>query len=912
MNKICPSCNTEHDYSLSFCPDCGSRLMDDPSILNPLLGLGDANAISGGLNINQSKNISSNDTHYHSTMVERSKSEAEVRLESKNKLRESAERILEERGRIDSTALPNLKALSKHLGIDDDEFKKIIKEVRTMRRGGGEGLSSTNARYLKLAQEAIAANLIGELRSLMPRLEAMSLITSNEDVHFTFNLALSLIDPEKSVHLNDSKEDDNYWRSFWAIVATIRLGHNEQASRLLAQFDPVVFEKPEDDVNLLEALFNLVNGDKDAAQDFLDEILDGPSSQLTHLLKAIESIVYEDEAVMPDVEFHIQNTINIAVPKEIPTTASAISDVEYESKDQHSTMKSIQAELDTPLEIENEKIAAVISHPNNEVAADLYAEASSESGVKRIMLLQKAVEAGSVDAMYDLADCYLDGDGVEKDIPLAVKYVTQAAEKGHIIASIALGTAYLTGKIEQIEQNYILGEKYLKFAAERDNVEAQGFLASLYVEIQNYSEALIWARKGARMDNPVAEFMLGRCYSEGLGVKEDQLESLKWFEKSAEHGDADAQNIVGNIYSNGEIVPVDLEKAFQFYLKAAEQGHAYAMYNVALCYLNGDGTAIHAENGAKWMDKAAEAGVQEAIDVVNSPHDVPPLCDSNSTVLGPNEQPAYDGREIKNYKEKANIGDGVAMTQLALCYLAGVGVKQNDNMATMWFKRAVEAGNGYAALLLGCKYLEGDGYSVNPQEAAKWLRKGANLNQPEAMFRLGLLYVDGNGVVASQQKATSLIKSAADLGFSAASEYLQANPFTPESKKKCAGAIDNTPEITKVRADNSYLGSTNFINIVMSLKNWKKSDKCTCDIFVEKKKILTRYWDWTGCGKEELKEVGFAIPANDFSSPLKCANGRYTLTIQLTPSRNGRKIKFDVTVQCKFKIFSKDEIIVER
>ena len=81
MSKICPNCQEVFDDSHAFCSNCGSRLVDNNDV-NPALNLGDANAISGGVSINQSKNITSHDTHYHSTTVhERAKSESELKLE---------------------------------------------------------------------------------------------------------------------------------------------------------------------------------------------------------------------------------------------------------------------------------------------------------------------------------------------------------------------------------------------------------------------------------------------------------------------------------------------------------------------------------------------------------------------------------------------------------------------------------------------------------------------------------------------------------------------------------------------------------------------------------------------------------------------------------------------------------------
>ena len=160
MSKICPICKQVHDDDEVFCGfGCGVRLIPMDEDVNPALNLGDANAISGGVSINQSKNITSHDTHYHTTTVqERAKSESELKLEASNQLRAKAEEIMAERGRIDSFAMNQLRPLSRQLGIDDETFKSIIKDVRSNRNGVASGLRAADARYLQQAQHAVQTN----------------------------------------------------------------------------------------------------------------------------------------------------------------------------------------------------------------------------------------------------------------------------------------------------------------------------------------------------------------------------------------------------------------------------------------------------------------------------------------------------------------------------------------------------------------------------------------------------------------------------------------------------------------------------------------------------------------------------------------------------------------------------------
>ena len=311
MSKICPICKQIHEDEDVICGyGCGVRLVPMQEDPNPTLNLGDANAISGGVSINQSKNITSHDTHYHSTTVhERSKSESELKLDANNQLRAKAEEIMVERKRIDSMAISQLRPLALQLGIDDETFKSIIKDVRSNRNGSTSGLSAANARYLQQAQQAVQTNDMDILSNLTPRLEAMAAISQDDNVQYLYYLTLSLFYPLKSMEVYERQTDENYWRTFWAIVSYIRTGKHADATSLLALFDPLRYEKSEDDQNLLEAYFNLMKEDKDGTQEFLDEILGETSEQVKPLLRAIESTVYEEDAESLEVRFYMDRVL---------------------------------------------------------------------------------------------------------------------------------------------------------------------------------------------------------------------------------------------------------------------------------------------------------------------------------------------------------------------------------------------------------------------------------------------------------------------------------------------------------------------------------------------------------------------------------------------------------------------------
>lgn len=856
MSKICPNCQAEYDDNEDFCGrGCGARLIDKPKFLDSTINLGDANAISGGVNINQSKNITSHDTHYHSTTVhERPKSELEIQRDAANLLREKAQEMMNERGRIDSAVMGLLRPLASQLGIDDETFKSIIKEVRSNRNGSAIGLGVADARYLQQAQHAVQTNDIDVLSRLTHRLEAMASISQDDDVQYLHYLTLSLFYPIKSVEVFERQTDENYWRWFWAIISYIRSGKYAEAERQLPFFKPIRFEKSEDDRNILEAYCSIMKNDKDVAQEFLDDILGEPATQVKPLLQAIEATLYEENPNNLEVRFYMERVM-------------AKSDVVVKS----SKSAENQPTIEEPSRSNNDKNSEVKEND----AERLYAEASVASGTKRVMLLQKAADAGSLDAMCDLADCYWDGEGVEKNMSLAIKWITKAADSGYAKAQAILGAIYWQG-LGGLDQNYVLAEKYLSMAANMDNTDAQATLSLLYINIENYDKAVVWARRAAQMGHPLAELSLGRIYADGLGVEANLEEGLKWLEKAANHGDAEAQNMVGNIYQNADFVKNDPQKAFKHYQMAAAQGHLWGMYNLGRCYDAGFGTEVNPFSAVEWLRKAADGGIQEAIDFLNnnptySPSpiaedeigqqeidnikipDATRFTDSNEdnsdlkrNCISLSDICDFDGNDVELYRSQANDGDKDAMVKIGLCYFTGSGVKQNDNLAMMWIKRAAELGDSHTAYMLGETFSQ----NKNLELAANCYRSAANQKYPKAVFKLGMMYMNGYGVVLNRTKAIALIQEAANLGNPEAYAYIEEQGINTYTEQQPAPyAIINNVYFTTDNIErfithmdfelNNYGGENVFIDITFFVNKVRKWNDRVIEF------DSTTFKDWT-------------------------------------------------------------------
>jgi len=154
---------------------------------------------------------------------------------------------------------------------------------------------------------------------------------------------------------------------------------------------------------------------------------------------------------------------------------------------------------------------------------------------KAVPLYKKEAERGNAEFQWRLGICYELGDGVEKDLKIALYWYRKAAETGTPEAQYNLGRQYEMG-------NSVLSK--------------------------NYTEAVKWYRKAAEQDYAIAQSRLGYFYTTGNGVEKNSIEAVKWFKKAAEQGDYAAQASLGKYYYLGEGVNKDKTMALYWLKKA--------------------------------------------------------------------------------------------------------------------------------------------------------------------------------------------------------------------------------------------------------------------------------------------------------------------------------------------------------
>ncbi len=115
---------------------------------------------------------------------------------------------------------------------------------------------------------------------------------------------------------------------------------------------------------------------------------------------------------------------------------------------------------------------------------------------------RQAAEQGMAKAQYNLALCYYNGKGIEKDYVKATEWYSKAAEQGYAEAQHNLGACYYNGK-----------------GVENDSVKAAE-----------------WYLKAAEQGHANAQYELGYMYEQGYGVEQNDVKAEEWYTRAAEKG----------------------------------------------------------------------------------------------------------------------------------------------------------------------------------------------------------------------------------------------------------------------------------------------------------------------------------------------------------------------------------------
>lgn len=544
MSKICPKCNKEWPDEFMACPLDGSALTSKPQ--QPAgfsLNLGDANAISGGVNMSDNHSVSNNtvntttsnvDSHNvitnNITHVEREKSSEELKHEKELAYREECLNVYSN-GIMTSEGKRKLDDLRYRLGLDEKSANMILSEVAKRSERKSSSLSPVHQITYNNIKTAISANRLDLVNRLIAQMKAMVQRYSAEEIQFTYYMLQAVLHPKECIEEYESHYEDKYWQTFWASIAYRRLGNVEKSELLVADVgDKWTDTIPQENVFVLASVNALIDKDIDTAKSLFDNISGEHSPLLSNLATSLYTLLYGDilsadelKQMEKDGAFYTSNLfaeidayksgqkllreeteVNIlAEEKKIDVVADEKHIIEEIKLQETETL------VEDELKPNEEEVRPAIKLEVTEVS-----EAENEEGVGQC--------ATSPIMQFDsqILESYTDTFGYLRKLNSSeiteLKSLLVSAPKDNVQAMFCLGQLYI--QEEKSAVNLKLAYDAIKAASEHGVYEAGAFMAYFYLYGKVVAQDLDEAERRIKIDddfkrNPLFVQMLVDLYN---------------------------------------------------------------------------------------------------------------------------------------------------------------------------------------------------------------------------------------------------------------------------------------------------------------------------------------------------------------------------------------------------------------
>ena len=559
MPKICPKCNKEWQDDFMACPHDGTPLISKPQQPSGFsLNLGDANAISGGVNMsdNHSINTTSNvDSHNvitnNITQVEREKSPEEIKHERELAFREACLEVYSN-GIMTSEQKRKLEDLQYRLGLDESSASKILSEVAKRSERKSTSLSPVHQITFNNIKTAINSNRLDLVNRLLAQMKAMVQRYSVEEIQFTYYMLQAVLHPKDCVEEYENHREDKYWQSFWSSIAYRRVGNIEKSELLVADVgDKWIDTIPQENVFILATVNALIDNDSVSAKSLYDNISGEHSPFLSNLTTCLYTILYHD-VVSPeelkqwqkDIAFYSNNLFADIIARNLEAKrqeneADAKRIAEEKRIHEEAEAKRLAEEKRMQEEAEAKRLAEE-KHMQEEAEAKRLAEEKrmqEEAETKRLAEEKRMQEEAEANCLSEetqqqtsISSTPFDTKSIasytnkfgylrnlnDTEIP-KLKSILAAAPKTNYEAQFCLGQLYLQENETAVNQK--LAYDAIKSASEHGVYEAGAYMAYFYLYGKVVSQDFDEAERRIKIDvdykkNPVFIQMLVDLYTQ--------------------------------------------------------------------------------------------------------------------------------------------------------------------------------------------------------------------------------------------------------------------------------------------------------------------------------------------------------------------------------------------------------------
>ena len=196
---------------------------------------------------------------------------------------------------------------------------------------------------------------------------------------------------------------------------------------------------------------------------------------------------------------------------------------------------------------------------------------------------QSAASHGDPQMQHNLGLIYKNGYGsVSRNYGKAAEWFFKAARQGDSSSKMELALIYF--RDPEAVKDVSVAERLMTEAAEDGITDAQVYLMHYYFDgspaKRDMKKAYLWAAKTAdQVKDPAIPVILGTCYAEGTIVDRDEALAADWLKQAAEQPESltgEAAYYLGRYYQSGRNLPRSYEKASYFYELSQSKGYRLA------------------------------------------------------------------------------------------------------------------------------------------------------------------------------------------------------------------------------------------------------------------------------------------------------------------------------------------------
>ena len=288
--------------------------------------------------------------------------------------------------------------------------------------------------------------------------------------------------------------------------------------------------------------------------------------------------------------------------------AQGTNDAEYELAGYYS--EGLYCEPNYPLAITWYKKAAKIDSYAKRILGDIYFFGIGvEKDLEKAKSYYQSFIENNKNAEYglnkDLTVLLAENEKIQENLIENIK----KAEMSDITALNELAHFYMSySPFENYRKAYHFYEK----AAELGDIDAQVETAYFYLlgEGKKWGKnpiiAIEWLKMASNEGHEFAQFTLGKCYEDGIGVEKNITEAVKFYALSAEQGNVEAQMKLGDLFFSGFKVIKNYNEAFKWYKLICENNAEYydlseAFYRLGYCLFYGLGCSENKDLAVQYL-----------------------------------------------------------------------------------------------------------------------------------------------------------------------------------------------------------------------------------------------------------------------------------------------------------------------